>query len=111
MTQYSKKEMELSKKVHQIKEYYAKFSNKNKTKSMEHPIKRTSSISYEKQSINVSDVDKAIKDKYKKSNYNLKVVMLNKQNTFNNNLFLNKILEKVKYNLNRILKRYLKNYP
>ncbi len=89
--------MELSKKVHQIKEYYAKFTNKSKTESMENPINRTSSISHEKQSINVSDVNKAIKDKYKKSNHNLKVVMLNKQNTFNNNLFLNKILETVKY--------------
>jgi len=89
--------MELSKKVNQIKESYGKISHKSKNKSMEHPIKRTSSISYEKQSINVSDVDRAIKDKYKKSNYNLKAVMLNKQIKTNNGQFFNKILEKVSF--------------
>lgn len=98
MTKCSKKEMELSKKILQIKESYAKVSHKNKNKSMEHPIKRTSSISYEKQSINVSDVDRAIKDKYKKSNYNLKAVMLDKQIKSNNVQFFNKILEKVRIN-------------
>lgn len=87
--------MLLQNKLQQIRDLYTKVSKRRKTQSNDRNIlKKRSTMRLDKQTINSTDVDEAIKDRKKKSSFNLKTVIFTKKNKLNGH-YLNKIVEKV----------------